>query len=113
MIDFSIIYVNRISDTSPELDIQRRMNEDKIERSLNTLTKLNHFVVTVKSDIYLMCHCLPTVIIPAREHSEAQNTSKTQSIQVQTARKKSMRKVCSKSPGPTDVWIKLTPNSNE
>lgn len=45
---------------------------------MNTLSKLNHSVTTMKSDIYFMCHCLLTVITPVREHSEVLNTSTAQ-----------------------------------
>lgn len=65
-------------------------------------------VTTMKSDIYFMRHCLLTVIIPAGEHSETLNTSTTQ-----YQSKKSVRKVCWKSPGPADVWIQPTPSSDE
>lgn len=105
----SFIYVKIISRPSLERSFQPRMNEDKIDCSLNTLSKLNHSVTTMNSDIYFMRHCLLTVIIPAREHSETLNTSTALSIKVGTARKKSVKKVCSKSPGPTDVWISPHP----
>ncbi len=109
----SFICVYEISDLTLDQDFQPGMNENTINFSPNALSKLNHSVTTMKSDIYFMCHCLLTVIIPPREHSEALNTSTAPSIKVWTARKKSMNKVCSKSPGPTDVWIQPTPNSDE
>lgn len=78
--------LNKISDLILELDLQPGMNEDKTDWSLNTLSELNHSVTTMESDIYFMRHCLWTVIIPAREHSETLNTA--HSIKVWTARKK-------------------------
>lgn len=57
-----------------EPDFQTKMNEDQTDWFLNTLSELNHFVTTMKSDIYFMRHCLLTVIAPAREHSETHNT---------------------------------------
>lgn len=60
-----------------------------------------------------MRHSLLTVRISAREHNETLKTSATHSIKEWTARKESMMKVCSKSPGPTDVWMWSTPNSDE
>lgn len=66
----------------------------------------------MKSDIYFMRHCLAE-IIPTRELSEALNTSTARGIKVLTSRKKSMKKVCSKSSGPTDVWMQPTPSSDE